>query len=271
MPEVDGRPAPVREALDVAREYGLPTEVYGMFHPSSHGGAFSPVSTGNVAAGPFWRLGRHEAQLGDSYVSEYALDEKGRVVLLDPSGPEPRFVDSSLIAFLAALAAWDHRNEHLDDFDHLEPEDDEDEDDPAEAARIAFGMEIARKLAEHRVDRGRDVPSASLSRTCRRELHRALRGRSARADRLSGHHSRLMAASSRRTARPSAGRVRARACTWVTVECPNRWVWWAVCSRWGRRGPFSGRGCCWAAVPAGCRSQGFRDGFVRSARRPDRR
>ncbi|MER7814111.1 SUKH-4 family immunity protein [Streptomyces sp. NPDC096153] len=148
MPEVDGRPAPVREALDVAREYGLPTEVYGMFYPSSHGGAFSPVSTGNVAAGPFWRLGQHEAQLGDSYVSEYALDEKGRVVLLGPSGPEPRFVNSSPIAFLDALAAWDHRNEHLDDFDHLEPEDDEDEDDPAEAARIAFGMEIARKLAE---------------------------------------------------------------------------------------------------------------------------
>ncbi|MGW1880999.1 SUKH-4 family immunity protein [Streptomyces sp. NPDC001970] len=139
-------PEPVREALETAREYGLPAEVDGMFYPSPHGGAFSRAGEG--AAGPFWRLGQHESQLGDSYVSEYVLDEKARVVLLEPSLPEPRFVNSSLVAFLDALAAWDHRTEHLDDFDHLEPEDDEDEDDPAEEARVAFGTEIARKLEE---------------------------------------------------------------------------------------------------------------------------
>jgi hypothetical protein len=139
-------PEPVREALEVAREYGLPAEVDGMFYPSPHGGAFSPAGEG--APGPFWRLGQHESQLGDSYVSEYVLDEKGRVVLLDPSLPEPRLVNSSLIAFLDALAAWDYRTEHLDDFDELEPEDDEEEHDPAEQARVAFGMEIARKLEE---------------------------------------------------------------------------------------------------------------------------
>ncbi|AXE83158.1 hypothetical protein C5746_32625 [Streptomyces atratus] len=139
-------PEPVREALEVAREYGLPAEVDGMFYAGSRGGAFTRAGEG--AAGPFWRLGQHDSQLGDSYVFEYVLDERGRVVLLDPSLPEPRFVNSSLIAFLDALAGWDYRNEHLDDFDDLEPEDDEEEDDPAEEARVAFGMEIARKLGE---------------------------------------------------------------------------------------------------------------------------
>ncbi|MGW0998331.1 SUKH-4 family immunity protein [Streptomyces sp. NPDC002520] len=139
-------PEPVRKALEAAREYGLPEEVDGMFYPSSQGGAFTRV--GSAAAGSFWRLGQHETQLGGSYVFEYVLDGQGRVVLLDPALPEPRFVNSSLIAFLDALAAWDHRNEHLDDFDDLEPEDDEDDEDPAEEARVAFGMEIARKLRE---------------------------------------------------------------------------------------------------------------------------
>ncbi|WP_406729185.1 SUKH-4 family immunity protein [Streptomyces sp. GD-15H] len=70
------------------------------------------------------------------------------MLLLDPSLPEPRFVNSSLIAFLDALAAWDHRCEHVDDFDELESDadaEDEEEDDyvdPAEAARVAFGLEI---------------------------------------------------------------------------------------------------------------------------------
>ncbi|WP_244328894.1 SUKH-4 family immunity protein [Streptomyces marokkonensis] len=57
-------------------------------------------------------------------------------------------MNSSLIAFLDALAAWDHRCEHVDDFDDLEPEDDEDDEDPSEAARIAFGLEIRDRLRE---------------------------------------------------------------------------------------------------------------------------
>ncbi|WP_052744529.1 SUKH-4 family immunity protein [Streptomyces odonnellii] len=139
-----GWPEAVREALAVAREYGMPSEVDGMFYPSPHGGAFTQAGPD----GGFWRLGQHEPQLGEAYVFEYVLDGNGRVVLLDPALPAPRFVNTSLVAFLDALAAWDHRNRHLDDFDELEPEDDDEEEDPAEAARVAFGMEIAAKLKE---------------------------------------------------------------------------------------------------------------------------
>ncbi|MEV0493342.1 SUKH-4 family immunity protein [Streptomyces atratus] len=144
-------PQPVREALEVARTYGLPNEVYGMFYPSEQGAAFTRV-TPKAGEGPYWRLGRHES----SHALEYVLDEEGRVVIPDPSLPEPRFVNSSLLAFLDALAAWDHRSEHLDDFDDLEPDDPEEEDDPAEAARVAFGLKIRDGLRAQDPDAFRD-------------------------------------------------------------------------------------------------------------------
>lgn len=140
----DGWPEPVREALAVARTFGLPQEA-AAFYPSAGGAPFTVVPD---HSGPrYWRLGQHDAQLGPGYyVAEYVLDDDGRVLLLDPELPEPRFVNSSLIAFLDALAAWDHRCEHFDDFDDLEPDDDD--DDPAEAARVAFGLEIRDRLRE---------------------------------------------------------------------------------------------------------------------------
>ncbi|MEH0937536.1 SUKH-4 family immunity protein [Micromonospora psammae] len=139
-------PEPVREALQIGREFGLPTEVDGMFYPSTHGAPFTQTVTARSER--FWRLGQHESQTGDEYVFEYVLDSNGQVVLLDPSLPAPRFVNSSLIAFLDALAAWDYRNQHLDDFDELEPDDDEEDDDPAEEARVAFGAAIAEQLRQ---------------------------------------------------------------------------------------------------------------------------
>ncbi|MFE9694980.1 SUKH-4 family immunity protein [Micromonospora sp. NPDC005806] len=143
-------PEPVREALEVARRYGLPSEVAGMFYPGTHGAPFTQVAAGTT--GSFWRLGQHESQIGDEYVFEYVLDRTGQVVLLDPSLQAPRFVNSSLIAFLDALAAWDYRTQHLDDFDELEPDDDEEDDDPAEEARVAFGMAIAEQLRQRDPD-----------------------------------------------------------------------------------------------------------------------
>ncbi|MFE6588867.1 SUKH-4 family immunity protein [Streptomyces sp. NPDC057781] len=137
-------PEPVRQALAVAEEFGLPREA-AMFYPSTHGAPFTDVldKTGKR----YWRLGQHDAQVTPGFhVPEYALDEEGRVLLLDPSLPEPRFVNSSLIAFLDALAAWDHRCEHVDDFDDLEDDDPESDEDPAEAARVAFGLEIRDRL-----------------------------------------------------------------------------------------------------------------------------
>ncbi|MEV5546830.1 SUKH-4 family immunity protein [Streptomyces sp. NPDC052309] len=139
----DSWPPAVREALGVAREYGLPQEA-AMFYPSTGGAPFTEVT--DATGKRYWRLGQHNAQLNPGYhVSEYVLDDEGRVLLLDPSLPEPRFVSSSLIAFLDALAAWDYRCEHVDDFDDLET-DDEDDEDPAEAARVAFGLEIRDRL-----------------------------------------------------------------------------------------------------------------------------
>ncbi|MEU9351873.1 SUKH-4 family immunity protein [Streptomyces griseoloalbus] len=141
-----GWPQAVREALAVAREFGLPQEA-AMFYPSTGGAPFTAVS--DQSGNRYWRLGQHDAQLNPGYhVSEYVLDGDGRVLLLDPSLPEPRFVNSSLIAFLDALAAWDYRCEHVDDFDDLESEDDEDDEDPSEAARVAFGLEIRDRLRE---------------------------------------------------------------------------------------------------------------------------
>ncbi|MFE0798718.1 SUKH-4 family immunity protein [Streptomyces sp. NPDC058812] len=137
-------PEPVRQALAVAEEFGLPREA-AMFYPSTRGAPFTDVldKTGKR----YWRLGQHDAQVTPGFhVPEYALDEEGRVLLLDPSLPEPRFVNSSLIAFLDALAAWDHRCEHVDDFDDLEDDDPESDEDPAEAARVAFGLEIRDRL-----------------------------------------------------------------------------------------------------------------------------
>ncbi|MFJ8544852.1 SUKH-4 family immunity protein [Streptomyces sp. NPDC093586] len=139
-----GWPRPVREALGAAQRYGLPREA-AMFHPSTGGAPFTDVSdrTGRRS----WRLGQHDAQLNPGYhVPEYVLADDGRVLLLDPSLPEPRFVNSSLIAFLDALAAWGHRCGHVDDFDDLESDDEEDDEDPAEAARVAFGLEIRDRL-----------------------------------------------------------------------------------------------------------------------------
>ncbi|MCX4570494.1 SUKH-4 family immunity protein [Streptomyces viridodiastaticus] len=158
----DSWPEAVREALGTAQRYGLPREA-AMFYPSTHGAPFTVVS--DPSGHRYWRLGQHDAQLNPGYhVPEYVLDSDGRVLLLDPSLPKPRFVNSSLIAFLDALAAWDYRCEHVDDFDDLESEEDEDEDDedededdedededamdPSEAARIAFGLEIRDRLRE---------------------------------------------------------------------------------------------------------------------------
>ncbi|MGW9135181.1 SUKH-4 family immunity protein [Streptomyces sp. NPDC055681] len=142
----DRWPQPVREALEVAQKFGLPQEA-AAFYPSTGGAPFTKVS--DKSGKRHWRLGQHGAELSEAYyVPEYALDDDGRVLLLDPSLPEPRFVNSSLIAFLDALAAWDYRCEHVDDFDDLEPEDDEDDEDPAEAARVAFGLEIRDRLRE---------------------------------------------------------------------------------------------------------------------------
>ncbi len=141
-----GWPAPVRQALAVAEEFGLPREA-AMFHPSSGGAPFTVVVDADGRR--YWRLGAHDAQLTPGYhVPEYALDDEGRVLLLDPSLPQPRFVNSSLLAFLDALAAWDHRCEHVDDFDDLEADDPESDEDPAEAARVAFGLEIRDRLKE---------------------------------------------------------------------------------------------------------------------------
>lgn len=147
-------PRAVREALDTAQRYGLPQEA-AMFYPSAHGAPFTVVD--DPSGNRYWRLGQHDAQLNPGYyVSEYVLDSDGRVLLLDPSLPKPRFVNSSLIAFLDALAAWDYRCEHVDDFDDLDDDEDEGEDegddedatDPSEAARIAFGLEIRDRLRE---------------------------------------------------------------------------------------------------------------------------
>ncbi|MGW1795482.1 SUKH-4 family immunity protein [Streptomyces sp. NPDC001984] len=137
----------MREALKGVRNFGLPQEA-ALFHPSTGGAPFPDVSDDKTGE-RYWRLGQHDTQLNPGYyVFEYVLDADGRVLLLGPSLPEPRFVNSSLIAFLDALAAWDYRCEHVDDFDDLEPEDDEDDEDPAEAARVAFGLEIRDRLRE---------------------------------------------------------------------------------------------------------------------------
>ncbi|GLY66893.1 SUKH-4 family immunity protein [Amycolatopsis taiwanensis] len=137
-------PLPVREALRVAQRFGLPQEA-AKFYPSTVGAPFEEFSEDSGAR--YWRLGQIGAQSSPAYVElQYVLDSEGRVLVLDDSLPEPRFVNSSLIAFLDALAAYDYRCEHVDDFDHLEPEDDDDEDDPAEAARVAFGLEIRDRL-----------------------------------------------------------------------------------------------------------------------------
>jgi hypothetical protein len=144
LPTADARevadwPAPVREALEVARRYGLP---HGdtMCLPVPGSAPFSRV------AGRFWSLG-----LTDTWPApEYVLDETGRVwVLAEGVDPAKRFVNSSMIDFLDALAAWEYRCEHVDDFDDLEPPDDyEGDDDPAGEARVAFGMEIRDRLRE---------------------------------------------------------------------------------------------------------------------------
>ncbi|MFE6334329.1 SUKH-4 family immunity protein [Streptomyces sp. NPDC057798] len=144
-------PAAVRRAWDVAQEFGLPQEA-ALFCPSTGGAPFTDVF--DNTGGRYWRLGQHSPQLTPGYYEpEYVLDSEGRVVLLDPSLPRPRFVNSSLIAFLDALAAWDYRCEHIDDFDDLESDeedgDEEDDDtDPAEAARVAFGLEIRDRLKD---------------------------------------------------------------------------------------------------------------------------
>jgi hypothetical protein len=144
-----GWPAPVRQARHVAAEFDLPREA-GQFYPSMGGAPFTDVL--DKSGRRYWRLGQHDAQLTPGYhVPEYVLDDEGRVLLLDPSRAEPWFVNSSLIAFLDALAAWDYRCEHVDDFDDHESDEDEDEDDdvdPAEAARVAFGLEIRDRLKE---------------------------------------------------------------------------------------------------------------------------
>nr|WTB34850.1 SUKH-4 family immunity protein [Streptomyces sp. NBC_00830] len=144
-------PATVRQAREVAEEFGLPREA-AMFYPSTGGAPFTDVF--GKAGKRYWRLGQHDAQLTPGYhVPEYVLDDEGRVLLFDPSLPEPRFVNSSLIAFLDALAAWDYWCEHVGDFDDLESDEDgdegEDDDvDPAEAARVAFGLEIRDRLKD---------------------------------------------------------------------------------------------------------------------------
>ncbi|MFC5243103.1 hypothetical protein [Streptomyces atrovirens] len=73
-----------------------------MFHPSAGGAPFTAVS--GLSGDRCWRPGGHDAQPDPGHhVSEYALDDDGRVLLPDPSLPGPRFVNSSLIAFPDSL------------------------------------------------------------------------------------------------------------------------------------------------------------------------
>ncbi|GHB74886.1 hypothetical protein GCM10010377_76690 [Streptomyces viridiviolaceus] len=137
-PEVEAWPAPVREALEVARTYGLPVDE-SMCWPGTAEQPFSPLGD------RYWKLAVDE----ESHSCEFVLDEHGRVwALAEGVDPAERFVNSSLIAFLDALAAWEYRCEHVDDFDDLEPDDPDSDDDPAGEARVAFGLGIRDRLRE---------------------------------------------------------------------------------------------------------------------------
>jgi hypothetical protein len=133
-------PGAVRDALDVAGEYGLPREVYGMFYPSQHGEAFTQIT---IDATSLWRLGQTESDIAP----EYVLDTEGQVKIIDPALPKAQFVNSSLIAFLDALAAWEHLLAHRDDTG-LPPPADFDQWEQTEKARVAFGMKIKDQLQE---------------------------------------------------------------------------------------------------------------------------
>lgn len=136
--EVEAWPAPVREALGVAQTHGLPVD--------------ESMCWPGTAERPFARLGDRFWRLAvdvESHSPEFVLDEHGRVwALAEGVDPAERFVNSSLIAFLDALAAWEYRCEHVDDFDDLEPDDPDSDDDPAGEARVAFGLEIRDRLRE---------------------------------------------------------------------------------------------------------------------------
>ncbi|MER5476406.1 SUKH-4 family immunity protein [Streptomyces sp. NPDC002734] len=137
--EVAAWPAPVRRALEVAHRYGLPTEADHCWPGTADHPPFSRVDD------RFWRLAVDEAL----HTPEFVLDGHGRVWALAPGvDPAERFVNSSLLAYLDALAAWEHRCEHLDDFDDLEPDDPDSDDDPAGEARVAFGLAVRDRLRE---------------------------------------------------------------------------------------------------------------------------
>ncbi|MEU8122216.1 SUKH-4 family immunity protein [Spirillospora sp. NPDC049024] len=124
------------DALAALEGYGLPREVEGMFYPCENHRPLEPVDLPDGTRAHV--LGQNETGIAGIY----CLDSAGRVVHL--LNGDLRSVNTSLPAFLDALAAWQG-------FLQAFPEEDEGDDDAYEKSRTSYGKKLAR--AVKRADR----------------------------------------------------------------------------------------------------------------------
>ncbi|MFG2091263.1 MULTISPECIES: SUKH-4 family immunity protein [unclassified Spirillospora] len=135
--KVDLSPAAIESAgvpTDAAlalKEFGLPREIEGMFYPCENHHPLEPLNLPD---------GRQAFVLGQNETGVpglYCVDVAGTVVHCLEG--DVRIVNTSLPAFLDALAAW---KAFLEAF----PEEDEGEDEDYEKSRTSYGKKLAKSV-----------------------------------------------------------------------------------------------------------------------------
>ncbi|MEU8303137.1 SUKH-4 family immunity protein [Actinomadura sp. NPDC048955] len=119
------------DAVAALERFGLPRQIEGMFYPSEDQRPLRPVELPDGRRA--FVLGQNETGIEGLY----CLDRAGAVVHY--LNGNLRAVNTSLIAFLDALAAWQN---FLEAF----PEEDEGDDEAYEKSRLSHGRKLARRV-----------------------------------------------------------------------------------------------------------------------------
>lgn len=119
------------DAVAALENFGLPREIEGMFYPCEKHHPLQPIDLPDGRRA--FVLGQNETGIQGLY----CLDSAGTVVHL--LNGEVRSVNTSLLAFLDALAAW---KGFLETF----PEEDEGDDEDYEKSRTSYGKKLAKSV-----------------------------------------------------------------------------------------------------------------------------
>lgn len=119
------------DAAAALEQFGLPQGIEGMFYPSEKQYPLQPIQLPDGRRA--FVLGQNETGIEGLY----CLDRAGAVVHY--LNGDLRSVNTSLLAFLDALAAWQN-------FLAAFPEEDEGNDEEYEKSRLSYGKKLAKKI-----------------------------------------------------------------------------------------------------------------------------